>query len=729
MIKNIIESVKNLLDRHNKSIRYRLLRLVLLCSILSILLLSGIMIYGMFDIRNLAIENSSDIAGEAINRSSTALQIQTKQTLKDMAHDKAQLIEANIERLKTDVEIVAAETTKIYSQPEEYPARSIDEPDPANGGKIVAQLLFSESVQDKYSPALRQEISYAANIQDFLIQINYFNKMAVSAYIASKNGFTIMADSSSERKFLNSPNVPDFYEAFDRPWYKQAADANDLIFTDIVEDALGRGPCFICAAPFYRNEEFAGVVGVGSFIRRSTEIMKNTKIGESGFGFIINQDGEVILSAKSYGEIEEGSPADLRNSESETLASAVQDMTEGKEGIYKALINNKECYIAFAPLRNVRWSFGIVIEADEVIAPVLETRQFIAVNAAEDILELNGSINNTALIMGISAFIILIVAAYWGKNFSKSFTKPIIILSEDVQEISGGNFDKKLDIRTGDEIEHLANSFNNMTDELKTYMKNLTEVTAERERIATELNVAQDIQVGMLPHEFDFNRKEFDIFATMHAAKMVGGDFYDFYLLDENHLVITVADVSGKGVPAALFMVISKTVLKNFATFTTSPDDYAAVLACANDQLCQGNEEMMFVTVFFGVLEIDTGRFIYVNGGHNPPVVYHSAENTCEFLKVEKNFVLGGVEGVPFEQQEMILEKGDLIFMYTDGVNEAMNVNDEEYTSERLLEFMNSTNCRADLQDLLAAVKSDVAKHVGAAEQSDDITMMALRRN
>ena len=118
-----------------------------------------------------------------------------------------------------------------------------------------------------------------------------------------------------------------------------------------------------------------------------------------------------------------------------------------------------------------------------------------------------------------------------------------------------------------------------------------------------------------------------------------------------------------------------------------------------------------------------------MDGGHNPPVVYHSAENTCEFLKVEKNFVLGGVEGVPFEQQEMILEKGDLLFVYTDGVNEAMNVNDEEYTSERLLEFMNSTNCRADLQDLLAAVKSDVAKHVGAAEQSDDITMMALRRN
>ena len=176
-------------------------------------------------------------------------------------------------------------------------------------------------------------------------------------------------------------------------------------------------------------------------------------------------------------------------------------------------------------------------------------------------------------------------------------------------------------------------------------------------------------------------------------------------------------------------MVISKTVLKNFATFATVPDDYAAVMSCANNQLCQGNEEMMFVTVFFGVLEINTGKFIYVNGGHNPPVIYHAKENTCEFLKVKKNFVLGGMEDVPYQQQEINLANGDLIFVYTDGVNEAMNENHEEYTSERLLEFMNATDCHADLKELLAAVRADVSKHVGDAEQSDDITMLALRRN
>ena len=258
-------------------------------------------------------------------------------------------------------------------------------------------------------------------------------------------------------------------------------------------------------------------------------------------------------------------------------------------------------------------------------------------------------------------------------------------------------------------------------------MNNLEKVTAEKERIATELNVASNIQQSMLPHEFNFGRKDFEIYASMNAAKEVGGDFYDFYLLDENHLVITIADVSGKGIPASLFMVVSKTVLKNFATFTTNPDDFAAVMACANNQLCSGNDEMMFVTVFFGMLEISTGKFIFVNGGHNPPIIYHAKENLCEYLKVQKNFVLGAMEEMNFKQQEIQLEPGDLIFTYTDGVNEAMNIKHEEYTSERLLDFMNKTDCKDSLKKLLANVRADVAKHVGEAEQSDDITMLAFR--
>ena len=422
----------------------------------------------------------------------------------------------------------------------------------------------------------------------------------------------------------------------------------------------------------------------------------------------------IMNSAENYGHFFSGHKMDAENEE---YRQAYQDIYENKKEsaalFYYDKLNQVDGFVTvILPIKKT---------ADEVAGLLCVTRQmedmrYFKKNYLHDML------SATAL---VSLLIIFIYSTY----LNKTVLTPIKELTDGVREIASGNLDKKLSIKTGDEIEHLATCFNAMTDELQTYMKNLTKVTSEKERISTELNVAKDIQLGMLPHEFEFDRKDFDIFATTNAAKMVGGDFYDFYLLDENHLVITVADVSGKGIPASLFMVISKTVLKNFATFANAPDDYAAVVSCANNQLCQGNEEMMFVTVFFGVLEINTGKFIYVNGGHNPPVIYHAKENTCEFLNVNKNFVLGGMEDVPYQQQEINLSNGDFIFVYTDGVNEAMNIDNEEYTSEKLLEFMNTTNCRANLQDLLAAVKSDVEKHVGDAEQSDDITMLALRRN
>ena len=185
-----------------------------------------------------------------------------------------------------------------------------------------------------------------------------------------------------------------------------------------------------------------------------------------------------------------------------------------------------------------------------------------------------------------------------------------------------------------------------MTDNLKTYMANLTKVTAERERIATELNVATDIQNGMLPKDFP-SRADFELLATTTPAKEVGGDFYDFYFLDETHLAITVADVSGKGIPAALFMVISKTILNNFAVSMHNSAGLAEVVAAANDKLCANNEAMMFVTAFVGVLDLETGEFVYVNAGHNPPVVYRAETNHCDFLDVKKNFVLGPMDGIP----------------------------------------------------------------------------------
>lgn len=281
----------------------------------------------------------------------------------------------------------------------------------------------------------------------------------------------------------------------------------------------------------------------------------------------------------------------------------------------------------------------------------------------------------------------------------------------------------QLNIRTGDEIQSLAEAIKTMELEINEYIQDLTSVTAEKERIGAELNVATQIQADMLPRIFPAfpERTEFDIYATMNPAKEVGGDFYDFFLVDDDHLAVVIADVSGKGVPAALFMVIAKTLIKNHAQNKDCPGD---VFTQTNEQLCEGNDAGLFVTAWMGVLEISTGKFIYVNAGHNPPLLRH-ADGNFEWLKSRPGFVLAGMEGIRYRENVMELAPGDTLYLYTDGVTEATDANQELFGEERLQTALNE---QPDLpvDQLLPKIKGCIDAFVGEAEQFDDITMLGL---
>ena len=270
-----------------------------------------------------------------------------------------------------------------------------------------------------------------------------------------------------------------------------------------------------------------------------------------------------------------------------------------------------------------------------------------------------------------------------------------------------------------------------MTGNLKTHIENLARVTADKERIKAELSVAQRIQAGMLPSVSpDFSgQTAFDLDAGMNPAKEVGGDFYDFYMLDENRLAVTVADVSGKGVPAALFMVVAKTMLQNSALAAKEGENLADVVARANDAISKNNDQMMFVTVFFGVLDLRTGVFDYVNAGHNPPLAT-SGGGPFAYLAVagKPDKPLGVMEGLSFRQQSLTLAAGDALFFYTDGVTEAADEKAELYGEDRLKAVLNrEAAATPSMEELIAAVRQDISAYVGEAEQSDDITMMGLR--
>lgn len=238
-----------------------------------------------------------------------------------------------------------------------------------------------------------------------------------------------------------------------------------------------------------------------------------------------------------------------------------------------------------------------------------------------------------------------------------------------------------------------------------------------------ELNVARNIQHDMLPCIFPAfpERNEFDIYATMDPAKEVGGDFYDFFLVDDHHLAIVISDVSGKGVPAALFMVIAKTLIKN----QTQPGvPLGEVFTRVNDQLCENNGEGMFVTSFMGVLDLNTRELTFVNAGHNPPLLCRKGGG-FEFLKTKPGFVLAGLENMIYKEDSIQLGAGDRIFLYTDGVTEAINSSTELYGDDRLVAALNQ-DVNLSPEQLLAAVKTSMDAFTAGAEQFDDITMLAL---
>jgi sigma-B regulation protein RsbU (phosphoserine phosphatase) len=284
-----------------------------------------------------------------------------------------------------------------------------------------------------------------------------------------------------------------------------------------------------------------------------------------------------------------------------------------------------------------------------------------------------------------------------------------------------------LDIHTGDEIESLGAAMQSMSKDIVEYIANLASITAERERANAELNVARQIQASILPHIFPPFLKfpDVEIYASMNPARDVGGDFYDFFVVDSDSIAVVIADVSGKGVPAALFMMMARTLIKHQILAGDPPH---MVFESVNNQLCQNNETSMFVTVFLGVYNRTSNFLAYVNAGHNPPILMRE-DNSIDWLPVDKNFVLAGMEGIKFSPQEIEFREHDNLILYTDGVTEAMNERNELFSAARLLRLMSGLpEENRGARGIVEKINSEVGIFAGSAEQSDDITVLALRR-
>ena len=304
---------------------------------------------------------------------------------------------------------------------------------------------------------------------------------------------------------------------------------------------------------------------------------------------------------------------------------------------------------------------------------------------------------------------------------------PLQIITKEASRFASENEmrDEKLSsvIKNRDEIGQLARAIDQMEEQIQSYVEKITSITAEEEKMRTELSLAARIQLEALPGTFPAfpDRNEFDIYASMKPAKDVGGDFYDFFLVDDDHLCLVIADVSGKGIPAALFMMVSRTILANIAMMGMSPKE---VLEKANEAICANNKEEMFVTVWLGILEISTGKVTAANAGHEYPVL-KKPDQDFEILIDKHGFVLGGMEEVKYREYEFDMEPGSKLFLYTDGLPEATDNEQNMFGVELMMDALNES-LNLSTKEILDHMKGRVDGFVGSAPQFDDLTMLCI---
>ena len=370
--------------------------------------------------------------------------------------------------------------------------------------------------------------------------------------------------------------------------------------------------------------------------------------------------------------------------------------------------------------------FGFNISA---MHPMTVSGRTVAIVGVEiPMTTLYGDLNKFIIFISLVALLATSVLLVLGSAFfNRSVISPIRLVSHEAEDFikNDNKISEKLkEIKTGDEIQSLSESLLKMEIGINEYIDNLTKVTAEKERIGAELNIATQIQADMLPRIFPPypDRKEFDLYATMAPAKEVGGDFYDFFLIDDDHIALVMADVSGKGVPAALFMVIAKTLIKNRAQMGGTPGE---ILHDVNEQLCEGNEAELFVTVWLAIVEISTGKGIAANAGHEHPAIMR-AGGGFDLSIYRHSLVVGVMEGAKYADHEFELHPGDCLFVYTDGVAEATDSSNELYGTDRMLEALNREPDEAPGK-IIANVNEGINEFVKDAEQFDDITMLCFR--
>lgn len=498
------------------------------------------------------------------------------------------------------------------------------------------------------------------------------------------------------------------YDYFIMDWYQIPATLKKPYWSEPYFDTGGANALISTySVPFYTIKNgkrvFGGIITVDVSLDWLTQIVNQTKILESGYSFLITRSGTYVTNPDKSLIMNETIFTLAKESEQPEIREIGRKMINGETGSMS--FKHKEhgkVTVYYINLPSNKWSIGLVLPNDEMYADLFTLNIFI-------------------LVLGILGLSILV---FFTVRIIQNQLKPLSKFSKSAQKIAKGDFNVELPVvTTEDEMKELHDSFEFMQKELSNYVANLKETTSAKEKIESELRIAKEIQLGMIPHIFPPfpDLPEIDLFASLVSAREVGGDLYDFFLLDKHILCFAIGDVSGKGIPSSLFMAVTRTLLRSVADKDKSA---AEIVTSINRTLSLNNDSNMFVTFFLGILDTTTGKLNYCNAGHNPPVLI-SGGKSADYFNFSKGIPVGLFEDYEYLNEYTFIESGDQLFMYTDGVSEAENSENELYGNERLIDVIRNHSTMKPKQ-LIEAVNDDIALHVNGYLQSDDLTMLSI---